>query len=127
MPGRRDNRALTGKMAETAACAYLERRGLRCIEKNFRCRFGEIDLVMRTEEIIVFVEVRFRRATNPVSSLVSVDYRKQMKLARTAAWYLGQKSATGGEAVRFDVVAVDGRSHGDYALQWVRDAFRPGA
>lgn len=116
-----------GQAAEAAACRYLEQQGLQCIDRNVRCRFGEIDLVMRTADLLVFVEVRYRRAANPVNAAESIDARKQRKLAMTASWYLARVPQLQDFGVRFDVVAIDGRRPGQSALQWIKDAFRPGA
>ncbi|MGB5245813.1 MAG: YraN family protein [Woeseia sp.] len=125
MPG--PNRLSRGIEAEAAACRYLEERGLKCIDRNVRCRFGEIDLVMQAADLLVFVEVRFRRASNPVNAIDSIDAHKQRKLALTASWYLSRAPRLRNSSVRFDVIAIDGRSRGESALQWITDAFRPGA
>lgn len=116
-----------GQAAEAAACHYLERQGLQCIDRNVRCRFGEIDLVMRAADLLVFVEVRYRRAASPVNAVESIDARKQKKLAMTASWYLARVPRLQNCGVRFDVIAIDGRRPGQSALQWIKDAFRPGA
>lgn len=122
-----DSTLTRGAAAERAACRFLEQQGLRCVDRNVRCRFGEIDLVMQADQLLVFVEVRFRRNARQVSALESVDARKQKKLALAAAWYLSRTPAKQHCAVRFDVIAIDGPSCGQSALQWVKDAFRPGA
>lgn len=116
-----------GKAAEDYALRWLRKRGLQSIARNVRCRFGEIDLVMQDGRIVVFVEVRFRRAGNKIDAAASVDFHKQRKLALAAAWYLGRSKPLQDRPVRFDVIAIDGRSVGHSALQWIKDAFRPGA
>ena len=118
---------LLGQRAEATARRFLQRQGLRCIDRNVRCRYGEVDLVMLSQDLVVFVEVRCRRAGNPINAVASVDARKQQKLAKTAAWYLSRRPQLQAAAVRFDVIAIDGRSNHETALQWIRDAFRPGA
>ncbi len=120
-------RSARGARAEAAALAFLRKQGLTCIDRNVRCRFGELDLVMRDGECLVVIEVRFRRAGNPLSAAASVNARKQHKLALTTAWYLSRHAALQSCPVRFDVVAIDGRTGNESALQWIKDAFRPGA
>ncbi|MGB5345285.1 MAG: YraN family protein [Woeseia sp.] len=124
MPAPRADR---GAAAEALACRFLEQQGLRCIDRNVHCRFGEIDLVMQAADLLVFVEVRYRRSANPVSAVESVDFRKQKKLSLAAAWYLARTPRVQNCSVRFDVIAIDGRSQAQSALQWIQDAFRPGA
>jgi putative endonuclease len=115
-----------GQRAEGLALAHLEARGLTCVDRNFRCRAGEIDLVMQSATTLVFVEVRSRRSADFVSPLESVDFRKRAKLVRTAGWFLVTHPAFRHHRVRFDVVSVEGPCGGVYRLKWVRDAFRPG-
>jgi putative endonuclease len=116
-----------GRNAEDTALTWLQQRGLRCVDRNVRCRFGEIDLVMRDHGTVVFVEVRFRRAGNKLGAAASIDAHKQHRLALAASWYLARQKSLQKAPVRFDVIAIDGRSTGHSALQWIKDAFRPGA
>lgn len=122
----RPDHLLRGDEAEHYARRFLESRGLVCVDANVRSRFGEIDLVMRDRETIVFVEVRYRRPTQFVDALDSVGPAKRRKLVATASWYLARRPRLAEAAVRFDVIAIDGRSSGHNALQWIVDAFRPG-
>jgi len=122
----RPDHLLRGDEAEGHARRFLESRGLLCVDANVRSRFGEIDLVMRDRETIVFVEVRYRRPTRFVDALDSVGPAKRRKLVATASWYLARRPRLAEAPVRFDVVAIDGRSPGRNALQWIVDAFRPG-
>lgn len=119
-------RGIRGQRAEELALEHLEARGLTLVTRNFRCRAGEIDLVMQGRGTLVFVEVRSRRSSRFASPLESVDFRKRGKLVRTAGYFLVRYGAFRHHAVRFDVVAVEGPSPAGYRLQWVRDAFRPG-
>lgn len=119
-------RAIAGREAEEAALQHLESSGLTLLARNFRCRLGEIDLVMLHGRSLVFVEVRSRKDSRFASAAESVDARKQQKLARAAGFFLSRRPAFRHHPVRFDVVAFDGPSVERYRLQWVRDAFRPG-
>ncbi|MDD5033209.1 MAG: YraN family protein [Methylococcaceae bacterium] len=110
-----------GKQAEDAALAHLQSQGLHLIERNYRCRAGEIDLVMRDGPRLVFVEVRYRADLRFGGALESVDWRKRAKLIATASLYLAARRID--RPSRFDVVAVspDG---GKLAVQWIQDAFQ---
>ena len=112
---------------EHLALEHLSSSGLTLLSKNFRCRMGEIDLVMQDQDCLVFVEVRYRKANRFASAAGSVDSHKQRKLARAAAAYLGQHPQFCDHAIRFDVVAFDAASDDQCTLQWLQDAFRPEA
>lgn len=106
-----------GRDAEQRAEQLLTEGGLRTVARNYRCRGGEIDLVMRDRDCLVFVEVRQRSHSDFGSSLDSVDQRKQQRLLLAARHYLAKHKWTG--PCRFDVVGFDRGTH----TTWVRDAF----
>lgn len=106
-----------GGEKERLACAYLRGKGLHLLERNYRCRRGEIDLVMREASILVFVEVRFRASTRFGTPAETVDIHKQRKLAAAASHYL-QHNPTN-LPCRFDVIALSGTNR----IDWIRDAF----
>ncbi len=112
----------TGDRWESRALKELQGAGLRLIERNWHCRFGEIDLVMRDGEALVFVEVRYRDAADSGSALASVGPAKQAKLVRAAQSYLAQHAASAQCPCRFDVVAFDGDEAGVRCV-WLRSAF----
>lgn len=91
--------------------------------RNFRCRGGEIDLIMMDGHCLTFVEVRCRRSSAFTAPGPTVDHRKQAKLVRTAAMFAARHTRFADATMRFDVVAVEG-IRGD-AIRWYRDAFRP--
>lgn len=93
-------------------------RGLRLIGRNHRCRFGELDLVMRDGAVLVFVEVRYRRSTRFGGPAETVDPRKQRRLAAAAADYLQKHPSM--LPCRFDVVAISG---GQDRIEWLKNAF----
>lgn len=106
------------------ALRFLRSHGLTLVEKNFRSRFGEIDLVMYEGDCLVFVEVRLRRASGFASAVESVDAWKCERLVRTAHVYLGCRGIGDQTACRFDVIGID-LGPGDKArIDWRRDAFR---
>ena len=112
-------RRLDGPAAEARACRHLEARGLRLVTRNFRCRRGEIDLVMEEGETLVFVEVRYRHDTRFGRAEETVGRAKQARLLAAAALYL-QREPT--RVARFDVVAIH-PGGGGFRVEWIRDAF----
>jgi putative endonuclease len=92
-------------MGERAAAAWLRARGYEILAHNVRTRYGEIDLVARDGEIVVFAEVKSRSGTRCGHPLEAVDGRKRRRLARLAAAFL-QARGLDGAATRFDAVAV---------------------
>ena len=113
-----------GRQAEKLALDHLKRQGLKEVARNFRCRMGEVDLVMMHDDCLVFAEVRFRNQNSYASAVASVDLHKQRKIIRTAAAFLGHHPQYSGCSVRFDVVGLD-QSGDQSSLRWIRDAFRP--
>lgn len=113
------NNAL-GQQGEELALGFLQQRGLTLLEKNYRNRFGEIDLIMEDKEHIVFVEVRLRSSEDFGGALGSVDHRKQSKLIRCAQYYIADKSTRLG--FRFDVIAISPSAH-QHEIQWITNAF----
>jgi putative endonuclease len=111
-------RAQDGAAAETLAAAYLERRGLRVLERNYRCRMGEIDLILADGASLVFAEVRYRSSGAFGGAAASVTRAKQRKLLAAAGHYLAGKPE---RPCRFDVIVLD-RLAPD-AVEWIRDAF----
>ncbi|MBK5930984.1 YraN family protein [Halochromatium salexigens] len=106
-----------GDTKERQARDYLEHQGLHHIASNVRCKRGELDLVMRDGDTLVFVEVRFRASGRFGGAAASIDSRKQARLSAAAAYYLQRHPIA--LPCRFDVVAIDGAG----ALTWIRHAF----
>lgn len=121
---RVDTRAV-GFDAEQLAEQFLKKQGLVPITENFRCRMGEIDLIARDSECLVFVEVRFRGAGSFSRAGLTVDIHKQRKLIRTAALYTTRRPQYANSVMRFDVVAIDANERGETTINWIKDAFRP--
>jgi putative endonuclease len=110
-----------GAWAEDLACRHLLDQGLRLVTRNYRCRHGEIDLVMRDGSTIAFIEVRLRNRTDFGSGAESVDARKQARLLSSAEHYL-QRHATLLADCRFDVVSIL-QCGNTRQLEWIRNAF----
>lgn len=110
---------MKGSDAEKKAATYLQRQGLALLTQNYRCRFGEIDLIMSEGETLVFVEVRLRKSNAFGGAAASITTAKKMKLLRTARHYL---SGLGHEpACRFDAVLMTGIN--PPKIEWIRNAF----
>ena len=115
-----------GKDAEAACNDYLQSCGLKLVEKNFSCRLGEIDIIMTDKNILVFVEVRFRKNNNYGDGLESITMAKQQKLRKTAELYLQQNNQY--ENARFDVVSMSTKAQTmqdkqHYSFDWIQNAF----
>lgn len=110
-----------GNAAEQQACEFLQQQGLKLLERNYRCRFGEIDLILRQQHTIVFVEVRYRKANSLVDGAQSINASKQMKLIRSANCYLQQYGLSDTTPARIDVVAVT-ENNRQYQFDWIKNA-----
>jgi len=112
----------TGAKAEERARIYLEQQGLRLVERNYRCRQGEIDLIMQDGETLAFVEVRYRKSTGFGSPAESVTPSKQQRIVTTAGHYLQSKYTRKMPPCRFDMLAIEGREQQN--INWIKDAFQ---
>jgi len=110
-----------GQTIENLVCNHLINQGLKLIVKNFQSKCGEIDLIMRDDKILVFVEVRHRRLNDYGGGAATVDRHKQLKIIKTANFYLQKHKLYDKVLCRFDVVATSGKD-GDQ-IEWIKDAF----
>ena len=112
-----------GLAYERVAQKYLQNQGLTSITNNYRTKFGEIDLVMRDQGTLVFVEVKYRATRAYGNAIETVTWSKQNKLIKTANFYLAQKKLWN-TPCRFDVVSIskDARDLQD-EIHWVKAAF----
>ena len=114
--GQTANRIL-GDWGEEQAARYLERRGLRVVDRQYRQKWGEIDLIGRDRETWVFVEVKTRTSVTQPSAIDSITPRKRRRIIRAAMSYMKWKRLEGC-AMRFDLVLIEaGR------IEWIPDAF----
>lgn len=112
------DRRAAGRRYEEAAGAYLESLGYRILERNYRCRRGEIDLIARDGAVLVFIEVKFRRGPAAGDPAEAVDARKRRRIVTAARMYLAERRLSPQTLCRFDVVAFRGD-----APVLIRDAF----
>ncbi len=113
----------SGLAFEAAAETHALAHGLRLVERNMRCRHGEIDLILRDADVLVFAEVRYRNSQRFGGALASVDPRKQARLIAAAQFFLQAHPPMARLPCRFDVFAVSGALAAP-AVEWIRDAFR---
>jgi putative endonuclease len=111
------DRQAIGQAGEDQALIYLQQNGLSLIERNYRCKGGELDLIMRDGETMVFVEVRKRADTRHGGAAASVTMTKQTRLIRAAQTYLLRHPSP--PPCRFDIIAIDGVS-----LSWLKNAIQ---
>ena len=95
-----------GREYEKRAGWYLEQEGLKILEYNYRCALGEIDIVAREEETLVFCEVKYRKDLHCGSAAEAVDPRKQRRIWRSALYYL-TVHGIGDVPCRFDVIGIE--------------------
>lgn len=112
----------SGTLWEKTAESFLRAQGLKLLQRNFYSRFGEIDLVMKDEHTIVFIEVKYRKNNHHGSGAEAVTFHKQNKISRTAAWYLAKNPHRAECVCRFDVISIDPEKM-DQSIHWIKDAF----
>ena len=116
------SRKKSGNDAEQQACKHLQSKGLSLLEKNFSTKAGEVDLIMRdtrsSSEMLVFVEVRYRKNTDFGGAAASVTPKKQQRIIKAALAY--QQKHAPQSSMRFDVVAIEGDNR---ELNWIENAF----
>lgn len=108
-----------GDAAEARALSFLQGQGLTLVARNWRCKAGELDLVMRDGDIVVVAEVRLRRRDDYGHPIETVDARKQAKLVRATRLLLARRPELAEEPLRFDIVTLDA----DGSIEWLKEAF----
>lgn len=119
-----ESTTVRGRRAEDVARRHLEAQGLELLIANYRCRAGEVDLVMLEGTTLVLVEVRSRTTSTHGDAASTVGARKQQRLVRAARHLLLTHPPYRRLAARFDVIAIDPGPDGAPELRWIRDAFR---
>lgn len=119
---RHSGLALNGDQAEKLAALYLQQQGLKLLDKNYATKGGEIDLIMRERQCLVFIEVKYRATDAWASAAEAVTRQKQEKIIRAAKFYLQKKSAAMQVECRFDVIAIH-RQANKYEIDWLPHAF----
>lgn len=115
-------RKIMGLLGEELALAHLQTHGLKLVARNYRCKLGEIDLVMLDGQTLALVEVRCRANNDYGGAAASVDWRKQQRLARAAEHLLMKRSELKRYPARFDVVAIT-TGAAQPQVDWIKRAF----
>lgn len=108
---------VSGESAEEKAHHFLINQGLKPVARNFRCRLGELDLIMKDGEALVIIEVRYRKSDRFGSAVESITPRKQSRIIAATRFYLSRHPSPC--PIRFDVVAISG----DANIEWIKNAF----
>jgi putative endonuclease len=112
-----------GLRFEGLARQYLSARGLKLMESNYRCRFGEIDLIMRDAQTLCFIEVRFRNSLDFGGAAASITPAKQRRIIKAALFYLSAQHRGLNQALRFDALLIQQQDRGKLDYNWIQSAF----
>lgn len=112
------NKRQAGQAVEEAVCDYLKQNNVVILERNYRCRSGEIDIIARDADYLVFIEVKYRSTRKYGSALEAVDIKKRAQICKVFTIYRMQKRLPFNVKVRFDVIGVDNET-----ISWIKNAF----
>ncbi len=115
---KRINKRQLGSDEESVAVSFLEKQGYDILERNFRCRQGEIDIIATDEGILCFIEVKYRSNDRAGSPGEAIDYKKQRIIYKVAEYYIYKKSLSFDIPCRFDAVIIEGED-----IKLIKDAF----
>ncbi len=96
---------IKGKAGEDKACSFLKKKKYKIIERNYRCPYGEIDIIAEYKNILIIVEVKYRNSNTFGLGYQAVDYNKQQKIIRTTNYYINEKNIN--PLVQFDIISID--------------------
>lgn len=111
-----------GERGEAAACTFLKKSGYEILEKNYKCKIGEIDVIARRQGRTAFIEIKTRTSAQFGSPQEAVDLKKQEKIFKVAAWYLKEKKLSK-TPIAFDVVAILWKEGRAPEIRLITDAF----
>ena len=112
-----------GLRYEDLARRYLDAQGLCLLESNYRCRFGEIDLIMRDANTLCFIEVRYRKSLDFGGASASITVAKQRRIIKAALLYLSTHHQPSKQALRFDALLIQQQSAAEHDFNWIQNAF----
>ncbi len=109
---------------ERLAQKYLLQNGLALLKQNYHCRFGEIDLIMLQQDVLCFIEVKFRNSMRFGGAASAIPIRKQKKIVKTALFYIAQNDRFNQHPVRFDALLIQQQTdHQTTGINWIQSAF----
>lgn len=108
---------------ETQARDYLIQRGLRLVVENYHCRFGEIDLIMLEQDVLCFIEVKFRKSQGYGGAISAIPPQKQRKIIKTALFFIAEHKKLAQRAMRFDALIIQQDSVAASSVDWIQGAF----
>ena len=103
-----ENKREKGTRYEDIACSYLESSGMTVIERNYRKKAGEIDIIANDGKYLVFVEVKYRASTSQGGAMYAISDSKKKRITRVAQWYMAERRVSASQLCRFDAVLIDG-------------------
>lgn len=112
------NKREIGYKYEEIVVSYAVKSGFKIIERNYRTKFSEIDIIINDNNTIVFVEVKYRKINSFYEAVYSVSKAKQKRISKGALYYIMSNNLSLDNKYRFDVVAIDGKK-----LKWIKNAF----
>lgn len=112
----------SGKQAETLAADYLAKHKIEIITRNFHCRFGEIDLIGNDNDILVFIEVRYRKNEDFLAAIETIDQHKCKRIVITSEYYLNKHKRYQSYLCRYDVITITGALDKP-VIEWIKNAF----
>lgn len=114
----------TGQQYEALARDYLQQQGLTLIEQNYHSRFGEIDLIMFDQQVLCFIEVKFRKSNAFGGAVSAISRAKQQKIIKTAQCYILSTPTIAQKPMRFDALILQLKSSvSDLNIDWIQNAF----
>ncbi len=116
------NKRTIGNGSEDLACRYIEQQGCSILERNFRCKLGEIDIIARDGSYLCFIEVKFRNDNSFGEPKEAVNYSKQRRISNVSRFYLYSKNVSFDIPIRYDVIAVS-VNEGIFSFEWIKNAF----
>ncbi len=113
----------SGKQAEKIAAEYIAKQNVKIITRNFHCRFGEIDLIGLDQEVLLFIEVRYRKNENYLTAIETIDRYKCKKIIITSEYYLNKYRNYQSYLCRYDVITLTGELDKP-VIEWIKNAFQ---
>lgn len=116
------NKRQIGSFYESLACRFISEAGARILERNYRTKRGEIDIIARDGKYLCFIEVKYRNSAKCGFPEAAVTYSKRKQICNTSKFYLYSKYKSLDLPIRYDVIAIDGEA-GALSIKWHKNAF----